>query len=73
MHLIWCPKQHKPVLVGEIAKRCQALIEQKCQEKGWTILEWAIQPNHLHLFVRIWPSDSAALVVKECKAARLFN
>ncbi len=31
------------------------------------ILELAIQPDYIHLFVRVWPSDSAADGVKECK------
>jgi putative transposase len=66
-HLVWCPKRRKAVLGGSIAKECQALIEQKCAEKGWTILELAIQPDHIHLFVRAWPTDSAADVVKACK------
>ncbi len=66
-HLVWCPKRRKAVLGGTIAKDCQALIEQKCAEKGWTILELAIQPDHIHLFVRVWPTDSAAEVVKQCK------
>jgi putative transposase len=43
------------------------LIEAKCQNKGWQILELAIQPDHVHLFVRVWPTASAAEVVKECK------
>lgn len=66
-HLIWCPKRRKAVLGCSIAKDCQVLIEQKCAEKGWEILELAIQPDHIHLFVRVWPTDSAAEVVKECK------
>ena len=66
-YLVWCPKRRKAVLGGSIAEDCQALIKQKCAEKGWTILELAIQPDHIHLFVRVWPSDSAADVVKECK------
>jgi putative transposase len=66
-HLVWTPKRRKPVLVGDIAKDCRALIEKKCAEKGWTILELAIQPDHVHLFVRAWPITSAAEIVKECK------
>ena len=66
-HLIWCPKRRKAVLGGSIATDCHALIAQKCAEKGWEILELAIQPDHVHLFVRVWPTDSAAEVVKECK------
>ena len=66
-HLIWTPKRRKPVLVNAIAADCRALIEAKCAEKGWEIIELAIHPDHVHLFVRVWPSDSAAVVVKECK------
>jgi putative transposase len=66
-HLIWCPKRRKAVLGGEIAEACRTLITQKCAEKGWTILELAIQPDHIHLFLRVWPTDAAADVVKECK------
>ena len=56
-----------------MAVRCQELIAAKCAEKGWTILALAIQPDHLHLFVRVWPSDSAAAVVKECKGITSFH
>lgn len=71
-HLIWCPWRRRPVLTGSIAKECRDLLEQKCQEKGWTVLELAIQPDHIHLFVRVWPTVSAALVVKECKGMTAF-
>jgi putative transposase len=66
-HLIWCPRRRKPVLVGPVASRCRQLIEQKCEEQGWEILAMDIQPDHLHLLVRVTPSDSAAAVVKDCK------
>jgi putative transposase len=66
-HLIWCPKRRKPVLTGDLAQECRKLIDGKCQEHGWTVLELAIQPDHVHLFVRAWPTDSAAEIVKECK------
>lgn len=66
-HLVWTPKRRKPVLVGDVAQRCREIIEQKCEEKGWQLLELAVQPDHVHLFVRVWPSDSAADVIKEIK------
>jgi putative transposase len=72
-HLIWCPRRRKPVLTGTIAQRCHQLIEEKCDEKGWTILTLAIQPDHIHLFVRVWPSDSASEVVKEVKGITSFH
>jgi putative transposase len=71
-HLIWCPKRRKSVLVGEVKERCQELLLAKCAEKGWHVLELAIQPDHVHLFVRVWPSDSAADVVKELKGFTSF-
>jgi putative transposase len=71
-HLIWCPRRRKPVLVGPVAARCRELIAGKCAEKGWEILALAIQPDHIHLFVRVTPSNSAAEVVKECKGTTSF-
>jgi putative transposase len=37
------------------------------------ILEFAIQPDHIHLVVRVWPSVSAAEVVKECKGRSAYT
>jgi putative transposase len=72
-HLIWCPRRRKPVLTGAVATRCGELIEGMCAEKGWDVLALAIQPDHIHLFVRVWPSDSAAEVVKVCKGITSFH
>jgi putative transposase len=66
-HLVWTPKRRRPVLVNAVAAECRALIERKCAERRWDILELAIQPDHVHLFVRVPPTMSAADVVKECK------
>ena len=66
-HLVWTPKRRKAVLVGEVAARCRELITTKCEEQGWQVLELAIQPDHVHLFVRVYPTTAAADVVKECK------
>jgi REP-associated tyrosine transposase len=76
-HLIWCPRRRKPVLVGPVAARCRELIEgkcaeHKCAEHGWEILALAIQPDHIHLFVRVTPSESASEVVKESKGVTSF-
>jgi putative transposase len=66
-HLIWTPKRRKPVLKGNVAQDCRRLIESKCSEKGWHILELAIDPDHIHLFVRVSPSVAASDVVRHCK------
>jgi putative transposase len=66
-HLVWTPKRRKAILVGPVADDCKALIERQCEQRGWTILHLAIQPDHVHLLVRAWPEVSASEIVKECK------
>jgi putative transposase len=66
-HLIWCPKRRKSVLVGKIAADCRALIRTKCEEHGWHVEELAVQPDHVHLFVRVWPATAAADVLRAVK------
>ncbi len=65
--LVWTPKRRKAVLTDAIALDCQALITTTCTEKGWTVLELVIQPDQVRLLARVWPTVSAAEVVKECK------
>ena len=66
-HLVWCPRRRKAVLVGSIAKDLKSLIETKCKDNGWEVLNLAIAPDHLHLFVRVFPTTAAAFVVNQCK------
>jgi putative transposase len=33
-------------------------------EKGWDILALTVEPDHVHLFVAVKPSDTPALVIK---------
>lgn len=66
-HLIWSPKRRKRILADPIATTLRQLIEHKCAQLGWTILEFAIQPDHIHLFVRVLPSNSAADIVAKIK------
>jgi len=66
-HFVWCPKRRKAVLTEAIAQERQTLIEQVCVEQGWMLLELAIQPDHIHLVVQVFPSTSAADVIKLVK------
>jgi len=72
-HFVWTPKRRKPVLVEKVAEDCRSLIEQKCVERGWTILELTIQPDHIRLFVQVFPANSPAEVVKECKGITSYQ
>ncbi|MDG6957091.1 MAG: IS200/IS605 family transposase [Nitrososphaerota archaeon] len=50
-HLVWIPKRRKPVLVGPVKVRLEQLLKEIADERGWTILEMSVQPDHVHLFV----------------------
>jgi putative transposase len=66
-HLIWCTKRRKPVLVKEIKSDCENLIRNKCEQNAWQVLELAVQPDHVHLFVRAFPTIPAYEIIKNCK------
>jgi len=66
-HLIWCVKRRKPALLGKIKDRCEELIREKCDQMAWTVLELSAQPDHIHLFIRSFPTVPASEIVKECK------
>src|SRR5438270_404434 len=66
-HLIWCPKRRRKVLVGAVKARLEYLIREVVGEHGWTILELAIQPDHVHLFLRGDPYTSPSDVVRFIK------
>src|SRR5262249_52232722 len=54
-HLIWCPKRRRKVLVGPIRTRLEQVIREVVAAHEWTVLELAIQPDHVHLLVRADP------------------
>ena len=66
-HLIWYLKRRKAVLVGTVAQECERLLRATCEQHGWTILEVAVQPDYVHLLVRVFPTNAASEVIKELK------
>src|ERR1700730_10953209 len=54
-HIIFCPKRRKKVLVGPVYDGLKQIIEDVAQENGWKIVEIAIQPDHVHLFIQTNP------------------
>jgi len=54
--IIWCPKRRRKVLIGPVHDRLKQIIGEVVHENGWSIIELAIQPDHVHLFIRSNPS-----------------
>jgi putative transposase len=65
-HIIWCPKRRRKVLVGPVRHRLEQIIRAVAAEHDWTVLELAIQPDHVHLYIRgtpyTLPSDIPRLI-----------
>ena len=57
-HIIWCPKRRRKVLVGPVAERLTQIIQEVADEHEWKIVRLAIQPDHVHLFIRSNPTTT---------------
>jgi len=66
-HLVWCPKRRKPVLVGKIKERLEQIIYEVAEELGIKVLELAVNPDHLHLFISAYPTIPVHKIVKRIK------
>jgi putative transposase len=54
-------------LGGRVAARCGELLEQIAGEHGWRIVDEEVMADHVHLFVRVGPTDAPAHVVRAFK------
>src|SRR6266487_5349840 len=73
-HIIFCPKRRRKVLVGPVHDRLKQIIEDVTQEQGWEIVELAIQPDHVHLFIQANPYTlpiDISRLIKDRKSTRL--
>ena len=66
-HLVCCAKRRKPVLVGEAKERLEQIIRQVADELRIKVLELAINPDHIHLFISAYPTIPVHKIVKRIK------
>jgi putative transposase len=67
LHVVWCPKYRRRIVGGRVARRCGELLGQIAGEHGWRIVAKEVMPDHVHLFVRVGPTDAPAQVVRAFK------
>lgn len=65
--MVWCPKCRRRILGGRVAARCGELLDKIAGERGWEIVAKEVMPDHVHLFVRVGPTDAPAAVVRAFK------
>jgi putative transposase len=61
-------RYRRRVLGGRVARRCDELLEQIAAEHGWQIVAKEVMPDHVHLFVRVGPTEAPAAAVRAFKA-----
>lgn len=67
LHIVFCPKYRRKCLTGEVAKRCDALLRQKCAELDCEVSALEILPDHVHLFVAVTPDLAPNHLIAQVK------
>ena len=66
-HLVGCPKYRRRILGGRVARCCDELLGLIADAHGWQIVAKEVMPDHVHLLVRVGPTDAPAQVVRAFK------
>lgn len=66
-HFVFCPKYRRPVLTGPLADRLVELINKAVPELGGEVLELAVRPDHVHLFVSFPPTIAPYQIMHRVK------
>ena len=66
-HIVWTTKYRKPVMVGAIAKRLQAILRQVCAQNDVQILSGHISKDHVHMLVSVPPHLSVSKLIQYMK------
>ena len=67
IHLVWCAKYRKPVLVGPVEKRLKELLHETAAEYEWAIEAMEIMPDHVHLLIAFDHRFAVAEIVNRLK------
>lgn len=65
--ITWSTRGRRPVLKERHIAALRGLVEQACEERGFSLLDVAAGPDHAHLLIALKPSQSVASVVREIK------
>lgn len=72
-HMVWCPKRRRKVLVGPVRDRLAQIIGEVVAENGWEIIRLAVQPDHVHLFIRANPNTLPSDIPRRIKGRSSHN
>lgn len=67
-HFVWCPKYRKMILKGNIGKYVAHVIYEIAERYDFEVVELAVMPDHIHLFVSAAPENSPAHLLQVTKS-----
>ena len=67
-HFVWCPKYRRLALKGNIGKYVRRIIYEVAERYDMEVLEMAVMPDHVHLFLSAPPDDSPAALIQKIKS-----
>lgn len=69
-HFVFCPKYRRKIfLISGVENRFKELTQQICKELNIEILAMECHIDHVHLFLKCWPKQSPAEIMKKVKGA----
>jgi putative transposase len=66
-HVIFCPKYRRRVLNPPLDNRLKALILEKQESDGYTVMEMEVMPDHVHLLLDVNPQIGIAKIIGQIK------
>jgi putative transposase len=54
-HIVFSPKYRGKVLVGDVAMLAEVIIRKTCIELEIEVIDMAVNPDHVHLFIKYPP------------------
>lgn len=69
-HFVFCPKYRRKIfLIPNVETRFKELTQQICNKLGIQIIAMECHKDHVHMFLKCWPSQSPAEIMKNIKGA----
>jgi putative transposase len=65
--ITWCTRGRRSVLRERHVAALEALVQQACEERGYSLLEVAAGGDHVHVLIGLKPAQSVSSVIRELK------
>lgn len=67
VHIIFCPKYRKKVLINGVDKEFKEICEDVSKNLEFEIISMEVMPDHVHLFIKYNPTLGIHYIVQQIK------